>query len=41
VPGYTPAARGMREALPHLDVFAPGHDLASLDAALTGLMAVL
>jgi uncharacterized protein with von Willebrand factor type A (vWA) domain len=40
-PGYTPAARGMSEALPHLDLFAPGHDLASLDEALSGLMAAL
>jgi uncharacterized protein with von Willebrand factor type A (vWA) domain len=41
VPGYAPTARGMAEALPHLDVFAAGHDLASLDTALTALMAAL
>jgi uncharacterized protein with von Willebrand factor type A (vWA) domain len=40
-PGYTPAARGMCEALPYLDLFAPGHDLASLEAALCGVMEVL
>jgi uncharacterized protein with von Willebrand factor type A (vWA) domain len=40
-PGYQPLARGMCEALPYLDLFAPGHDLASLDAALTGVMEVL
>ncbi|WP_188912751.1 vWA domain-containing protein [Salinarimonas ramus] len=29
---YAPAARGMRAALPHVDLFAPAHDLASLAA---------
>jgi uncharacterized protein with von Willebrand factor type A (vWA) domain len=29
-PGYEPAARGMAEALPHIDLFAPAHDLRSL-----------
>jgi uncharacterized protein len=28
--GYEPLTRGMQVALPHLDVFAPAHDLASL-----------
>jgi uncharacterized protein with von Willebrand factor type A (vWA) domain len=31
-PRYEPLTRGMRAALPHVDVFAPAHDLASLDA---------
>ncbi len=31
-PRYEPLARGMRAALPYVDVFAPGHDLASLEA---------
>lgn len=31
-PRYEPLARGMRAALPHIDVFAPGHNLASLAA---------
>jgi uncharacterized protein with von Willebrand factor type A (vWA) domain len=31
-PAYEPLARGMRAALPHVDVFASGHDLVSLDA---------
>jgi uncharacterized protein len=31
-PGYEPLTRGMQEALPHIDVFAPAHDLASLQA---------
>ncbi|WP_052664632.1 vWA domain-containing protein [Nitriliruptor alkaliphilus] len=30
-PRYEPAQRGMRAALPHVDVFLPGHDLASLE----------
>jgi len=29
---YAPATRGMQAALPHIDVFAPAHDLASLRA---------
>lgn len=30
-PRYEPSQRGMRAALPHVDVFVPGHDLASLE----------
>jgi len=30
-PGYEPVARGMAEALPHLDLFAPAHNLESLN----------
>jgi uncharacterized protein len=30
--GYEPTQRGMAAALPHVDVFLPGHDLASLEA---------
>jgi uncharacterized protein with von Willebrand factor type A (vWA) domain len=41
VPGYAPLARGMQEALPSIDLFAAGHDLASLGTALTGLMDAL
>lgn len=29
--GYEPLARGMAAALPHVDVFRPGHDLQSLE----------
>ena len=29
-PSYEPATRGMQAALPHVDVFAPAHNLASL-----------
>jgi uncharacterized protein len=31
-PHYQPLARGMAAALPHLDVFVPGHNVASLEA---------
>lgn len=30
LPGYEPRAQGMAAALPHVDVFAPAHDLQSL-----------
>ena len=30
-PGYEPLTKGMQAALPHLDVFAPANDLASLE----------
>ena len=31
-PSYQPLTRGMQAALPHVDVFAPAHDLPSLEA---------
>ena len=31
-PRYQPLARGMAAALPHIDVFLPGHNLASLES---------
>jgi hypothetical protein len=39
-PDYEPLVRGMRAALPHVDVFASGHNLASLEevAATLGLL---
>lgn len=40
-PGYSPTARGMAEALPHLGLFAAGHDLASLEAAFSATLEVL
>jgi uncharacterized protein with von Willebrand factor type A (vWA) domain len=39
-PGYEPRAAGMTAALPHIDVFAPAHSLASL-AALEPILARL
>jgi uncharacterized protein len=31
-PRYEPSQRGMAAALPHIDVFLPGHDLASVES---------
>jgi uncharacterized protein len=39
-PAYEPLARGMRAALPHVDVFLAGHDLSSLEK-LSGLLPAL
>ena len=36
-PAYEPLARGMQAALPYVDVFAGGHDFASLEAATEAL----
>jgi uncharacterized protein len=33
-PRYEPAQRGMVAALPHVDIFLPGHDLASLESLI-------
>ena len=35
---YQPSARGMQAALPHLDLLAPAHDLASLERVLPALL---
>jgi uncharacterized protein with von Willebrand factor type A (vWA) domain len=35
--GYQPVAGGMAAALPHIDVFAPAHNLASLEALMPHL----
>lgn len=40
-PGFTPASRGMQAALPHLDLLAPGADLASLERVLPQLLETL
>jgi hypothetical protein len=37
--GYRPIAAGMAAAYPHLDVFLPAHDLASLERLATALVA--
>ncbi len=36
-PQYQPLAGGMRAALPYVDRFLPGHDVASLEALATVL----
>jgi len=40
-PGYAPESRGMRAALPHLDLLAPGGDLASIERALPEVIEAL
>lgn len=40
-PGYAPISLGMQAALPHLDLLAPGSDLASLQAVLPDLLDAL
>lgn len=40
-PGYAPISQGMQAALPHLDLFAPGGDLASIKAVLPKLIEAL
>jgi uncharacterized protein with von Willebrand factor type A (vWA) domain len=37
-PGFAPEGRAMRAALPHLDLFAPGGDLASIERVLPRLL---
>jgi uncharacterized protein with von Willebrand factor type A (vWA) domain len=39
--GYEPACQGMRAALPHLDLLAPGGDLASLRGVLGSVVQAL
>jgi uncharacterized protein with von Willebrand factor type A (vWA) domain len=38
-PRYEPTARGMAAALPYVDVFAPAHNLESLEKLLPRLSA--
>lgn len=38
-PRYEPLARGMAAALPHVDAFLPGHNLASLEALAAAISA--
>jgi uncharacterized protein with von Willebrand factor type A (vWA) domain len=40
-PGYAPVSPGMQAALPHLDLLAPGADLASIRALLPNLIDAL
>ena len=40
-PGHAPISQGMQAALPHLELLAPGADLASLRAALPAVLAAL
>ena len=40
-PGFSPESRGMQAALPHLDLFAPGADLVSIEHILPRLIETL
>jgi uncharacterized protein with von Willebrand factor type A (vWA) domain len=40
-PGYAPVCQGMQAAMPHLDLLAPGADLASIAAVLPNLVEAL
>jgi uncharacterized protein with von Willebrand factor type A (vWA) domain len=40
-PDFTPESRGMQAALPHLDLLAPGADLAGVERALPSLIEAL
>ncbi len=40
-PGYAPVCQGMQAALPHLDLLAPGADLASIQSILPNLIEAL
>jgi len=40
-PGYAPICQGMQAAMPHLDLLAPGADLASIQAVVPNLIEAL
>ena len=40
-PGWSPESRGMQAALPHVDLLAPGADLATLERVLPDILATL
>jgi uncharacterized protein with von Willebrand factor type A (vWA) domain len=40
-PGFRPEGQAMRAALPHLDLFGPGADLASIERTLPDLIGTL
>ena len=40
-PGYAPICQGMQAAMPHLDLLAPGADLASIESVLPNLIEAL
>jgi uncharacterized protein with von Willebrand factor type A (vWA) domain len=40
-PGFTPASRGMRAAMPHIDLLAPGADLAGVARVLPQIIEAL
>ncbi len=40
-PGYAPESRGMRAAMPHIDLLAPGADLASIEHVVPQILETL
>ena len=40
-PGFSPASRGMQAAMPHIDLLAPGADLASIERVLPQIIEAL
>jgi uncharacterized protein with von Willebrand factor type A (vWA) domain len=40
-PGFRPESRAMQAAMAHLDLLAPGGDLAAIERALPGLLEAL
>jgi uncharacterized protein with von Willebrand factor type A (vWA) domain len=40
-PGFSPVSRGMQAAIPHLDLLAPGADLASIEQTLPQIIETL
>jgi uncharacterized protein with von Willebrand factor type A (vWA) domain len=40
-PGFTPQSRGMQAAMPHLDLLAPGADLAGIEHILPRIIEAL
>ena len=40
-PGFSPESRGMKAAMPHLDLLAPGGDLASVERTLPHVIEAL
>jgi uncharacterized protein len=40
-PGWSPTSRGMQAALPHIDLLAPGADLATLERVLPDIIETL
>jgi uncharacterized protein with von Willebrand factor type A (vWA) domain len=40
-PDFTPVSRGMQAALPHVDLLAPGADLAAIERVLPAMIEAL
>jgi uncharacterized protein with von Willebrand factor type A (vWA) domain len=40
-PGFSPESRAMQAALPHLDLLAPGADLAGIERVLPRIIEAL